>query len=66
LDVNGKGELDLDTMLYLNDQLKYGFKDAALEEIIKNVGGSAANSITHDRWNKYLQRRVDKTRFYTS
>jgi hypothetical protein len=56
----------LDDLRYLNEQLRYGFKDSHLEEIIKIVGGSAATTITHDRWNKYLQRRTDKTRIYTS
>jgi len=60
--VQGKNELDLDDLRYLNEQLRYGFKDATLEEIIKNVGGSAASTITHERWNKYLQRRTDKSR----
>ena len=66
LDIQGKNELDLDDLRYLSEQLRYGFKDSHLEEIIKIVGGSAATTITHDRWNKYLQRRTDKTRIYTS
>lgn len=45
-------------MRYLNDQLKYGYTDDYLQELIKTVGGFGAESITVDRYNRIIDKKV--------
>lgn len=58
LDTQGKGELDINDMRYLNEQLKYGYTEEQLQDLIKSVGGFGADSIAWDRYNKVLEKRV--------
>jgi Ca2+-binding EF-hand superfamily protein len=62
LDVQGKGELDLNDLRYINDQLKYGYNDDQLVEIIHSVGGYGAETVTWEKFNKFIQRKVDRRR----
>jgi Ca2+-binding EF-hand superfamily protein len=62
LDVQGKGELDLNDLRYINDQLKYGYNDDQLVEIIHSVGGYGAEAVTWEKFNKFIQRKVDRRR----
>lgn len=62
LDVNGKSELGIDELRYINEQLRYGFTEEQLHDIIANVGGFGSTSISLDRWNKFIARKVDKKR----
>lgn len=62
LDVHSKGELNLDDLRYINEQLKYGYTDDQLVEIIHGVGGYGAETITWDRFNKFIQKKIDKRR----
>jgi Ca2+-binding EF-hand superfamily protein len=62
LDVQGKGELDLHDLRYISDQLKYGYSDEQLIEIIHSVGGYGAETITWEKFNKFIQRKVDRRR----
>ena len=39
LDVSAKGELDLNDLRYISEQLKYGYDDDQLIDIIHQVGG---------------------------
>ncbi len=59
MDTQGKGELDINDLRYINDQLKYGYKDDFLQELIKTVGGFGAETITGDRYNRVVQKKVD-------
>lgn len=45
-------------MRYINEQLKYGYTDEQLEELIRSVGGFGAESITGDRYNKIIDKKV--------
>ena len=58
LDVQGKGELDLNDLRYINDQLKYGYSDDQLIEIVHSVGGFGAETISWDKFNKFIERKV--------
>ena len=58
LDTQGKGELDINDMRYINDQLKYGYTDDYLQELIKTVGGFGAETITVDRYNKLIDKKI--------
>lgn len=58
LDTQGKGELDINDMRYINEQLKYGYTDEQLEELIRSVGGFGVESITGDRYNKIIDKKV--------
>jgi Ca2+-binding EF-hand superfamily protein len=62
LDVQGKGELHLDDLRYINEQLKYGYSDEQLVEIIHSVGGFGSESISWEKFNKFIQRKVDRRR----
>jgi hypothetical protein len=42
--------------------LKYGYQDEQLVEIIHSVGGYGAETITWDRFNKFIQKKVDRRR----
>ena len=58
--MQGKGELDLNDLRYINDQLKYGFNDDQLVEIIHTVGGYGAETITWEKFNKFIDRKLTK------
>jgi Ca2+-binding EF-hand superfamily protein len=58
LDTQGKGELDINDLRYINDQLKYGYKDDFLEELIKTVGGFGAETITIERFSRFIKKKV--------
>ena len=62
LDVQGKGELDLNDLRYINEQLKYGYSDDQLVEIIHSVGGFGAETISWDKFNKFIERKVNRRR----
>jgi len=62
LDIQGKGELDLNDLRYINEQLKYGYSDEQLVEIIHSVGGYGAEIISWEKFNKFIQRKVDRRR----
>jgi Ca2+-binding EF-hand superfamily protein len=62
LDVQAKGELDLNDLRYISEQLKYGYNDDQLVEIIHSVGGYGAETISWDKFNKFIQRKVDRRR----
>jgi Ca2+-binding EF-hand superfamily protein len=62
LDVQGKGDLDLNDLRYINEQLKYGYNDDQLVEIIHSVGGYGAETISWEKFNKFIQRKVDRRR----
>lgn len=62
MDVQGKGELDLNDLRYINEQLKYGYNDDQLVEIIHSVGGYGAETVTWEKFNKFIQRKVEKRR----
>lgn len=58
MDTQGKGELDINDMRYINEQLKYGYTDDYLQELIKTVGGFGSDVITYDRYNKIIDKKV--------
>jgi Ca2+-binding EF-hand superfamily protein len=62
LDVEGKGELNLHDLRYINDQLKYGYSDEQLDELIHSVGGFGSATISWEKFNKFIQRKVDRRR----
>jgi Ca2+-binding EF-hand superfamily protein len=62
LDSQGKGELDINDMRYINEQLKYGYTDDYLQELIKTVGGFGSDSISADRYNKIIDKKVKNRR----
>jgi uncharacterized tellurite resistance protein B-like protein len=62
LDIEGKGELNLHDLRYINEQLKYGYDDEQLEALIHSVGGFGTETISWDKFNKFIQRKVDRRR----
>jgi Ca2+-binding EF-hand superfamily protein len=62
IDYEGKGELDFKDLRYLNDQLKYGYNEEQLVDIIHAVGGYNAETISFDKFNSYVRRKVNRTK----
>ena len=60
LDIQGKGELNMDDLRYINDQLKYGFNDDQLIDIIHTVGGYGSETITWEKFNKFIDKKITK------
>lgn len=60
--MQGKGELDIHDLRYINEQLKYGYSEEQLIELIHSVGGFGAETISWDKFNKFIQRKVDRRR----
>jgi Ca2+-binding EF-hand superfamily protein len=58
LDSQGKGDLDINDMKYINEQLKYGYTEEELEDLIRSVGGFGAENISKDRYCKIIEKRV--------
>lgn len=56
--MQGKGELDINDMRYINDQLKYGYDEEQLNDVVKTVGGFGADTITADRYNRIIDKKV--------
>jgi uncharacterized tellurite resistance protein B-like protein len=42
----------------VNEQFKYGFNDEQLGEIIHAVGGFNAETITFEKFSRYIQKRL--------
>jgi Ca2+-binding EF-hand superfamily protein len=57
-DLQGRGELTIDELRYINDQFKYGYSDEQLWEIIHAVGGFNAETITFERFNKFISKKL--------
>ena len=49
-------------MQYINEQLKYGYTEEQLVDIIHSVGGYGADTITADKFNRFIERRIAKKR----
>ena len=62
MDVEGKGELNLNDLRYINEQLKYNYNDDQLVEIIHSVGGFGAETISWDKFNKFIERKINRRR----
>lgn len=54
--------MDLNDLRYINEQLKYGYNDDQLVEIIHSVGGYGAETVSWDKFNKFIQRKVERRR----
>ena len=62
LDVEGKGELNMQDMRYISDQLGYGYSDEQLQDLIHSVGGYGADTITADKFNRFIDKKISKRR----
>ena len=62
MDIQGKGELDINDMKYISDQLGYGYSDEQLQDLIHSVGGYGAETITADRFNRFIEKKISKRR----
>lgn len=54
MDVQGKGELDIHDMRYISEQLGYNYNDEQLQDLIHSVGGYGAETISADRFNRFI------------
>lgn len=47
-------------MKYLNEQFSYGYDDEQIMEIIHTVGGYGADCISFDKYNKFIDKKINK------
>jgi hypothetical protein len=43
--------------------LKYGYSDEQLVELIHSVGGFGGETITWEKFNRFIEKRVNKRKF---
>ena len=60
MDIQGKGELDINDLRYISEQLKYGYGDEELVDLIHTVGGYGAETVTWERFNKFIEKKINK------
>ena len=60
MDTEGKGELHIADLKLINEQLRYGYNEDQLWDIIHAVGGYNADTISFDKFNAYIKRVVSK------
>ena len=58
--MTAQDELSFDDMKYLNEQFGYGYDDEQIMDIIHTVGGYGADQITFDRYNKFIDKKINK------
>ena len=52
--------MNLDDLRYISDQLKYGYDEEALIDLIHQVGGYDADTISWEKFNKFIDRKLSK------
>ena len=62
MDIEEKGELDINDMRYISAQLGYGYEDEQLWDLIHSVGGYGATTISADRFNRFIEKKIHKRR----
>ena len=45
-------------MQYINEQLKYGYNEDQLKEMIHSVAGYGADTVTEDRYNRFIGKKI--------
>ena len=58
LSMHNKDELDITDLRIINQQLKYGYDDHQLKEIIQSIGGFNSETIPYYKFNAYVRSRV--------
>lgn len=46
----------------MNEQLKYGYDEAQLWDIIRAVGGYSAETISFDKFNTHVKRKINRVK----
>jgi Ca2+-binding EF-hand superfamily protein len=60
IDYERKGEIDFKDMKEINDKLGYGYSETELLDILHAVGGYNHETITFEKFNSYIRRKVVK------
>jgi len=60
IDPKGREVLEFDDLKRISDQLKFNLTDEDIREVINNVSGFHAKNITWDKFNAYIQKKIDK------
>jgi uncharacterized tellurite resistance protein B-like protein len=47
-------------MRFVSNQLRYNLSDEQLEEVIKNVGGYDASNISKDKFENFIERKIER------
>lgn len=47
-------------MKYLNEQFGYGYDDEQIMDIIHTVGGYGSEVITFDKYNRFIDKKINR------
>lgn len=50
----------MEDLRYISDQLKYGYDDEQLIDLIHQVGGYGSETVTWEKFNKFIEKKVSK------
>jgi hypothetical protein len=64
LDYEGKGELTITDLKVINEQLKYGYNEDQLWELIHSVGGYNAETIMYEKFNQFVRRTIERRKLH--
>ena len=60
IDYEGKGEISFKDIKEINDKLNYGFSETELLDIIHAVGGYNNESISYEKFNQHVKRKLER------
>lgn len=62
VDPKGKEQLEFEDLKRISEQLKFNLQDEDIREVINNVSGFNARSISWEKFNSYIQKKIEKRR----
>lgn len=62
IDPKGKELLEFDDLRRISEQLRFNLTDEDIREVINNVSGFNAKNITWEKFNAYIQKKIEKKR----
>ena len=60
IDIDGKENLDAEDLRSISNELRYNLTDEDINEVISNVGGFESKTISYDKYEKYLSRKLHR------
>ena len=52
--------MNIDDMRYISEQLGYGYSEEQLLDLIHSVGGYGASTISADKFNRFIEKKISK------
>ena len=60
IDVEGKESLDASDLKSIGQELRFNLTDTDITEVIQNVGGFESDSISYEKYEKYMARKIHR------